>query len=257
MSDKVSAALVLIGNEILSGRIQDTNLKYIADSLSAVGIVLLEARIIPDVHIIIVETLQELKTGFDYVFTTGGIGPTHDDITSECVALAVDQPLELHPIAFKAMDNFYRKKNIEFNEARQRMAKTPRGATIIESTASIAPGYVAENIIVMAGVPKIMKRMLVDVIPTLKHGKITQSMQLHTNLPEGVLAQPLTDLQSRYPQIDIGSYPQMTDGNGFHVILVSRSTNTSALAALDIELKKMITAAGGVFDLNAKPELID
>jgi molybdenum cofactor synthesis domain-containing protein len=245
MSDKVSAALVLIGNEILSGRIQDTNLKYIADSLSAVGIVLLEARIIPDVHIIIVETLQELKTGFDYVFTTGGIGPTHDDITSECVALAVDQPLELHPIAFKAMDDFYKDKNIEFNEARQRMAKTPRGATLIESTASIAPGYVAENIIVMAGVPKIMQRMLVDVIPTLKHGKITQSMQLHT------------DLQSRYPQIDIGSYPQMTDGNGFHVILVSRSTNTSALAALDIELKKMITAAGGVFDLNAKPELID
>jgi molybdenum cofactor synthesis domain-containing protein len=254
MSDQISAALVLIGNEILSGRTQDANLKYIADNLGKVGIVLLEARVIPDVHDVIVSTLRQLKTDFDYVFTTGGIGPTHDDITSECVATAVDQPLELHPIAFKAMDDYYRAKNIDFNKARQRMAKTPRGATLIESTASIAPGYVADNIIVMAGVPKIMQRMLVDVIPTLKHGKITLSKQLHTNLPEGVLAQPLTDLQTSYPQVDIGSYPQMTDGSGFYVILVSRSTDVKALVALDIELRKIITTAGGAYDLNARPE---
>ncbi|HAY46381.1 MAG TPA: competence/damage-inducible protein A [Gammaproteobacteria bacterium] len=253
MKDQISAALVLIGNEILSGRTQDANLKYIADSLGKVGIVLLEARVIPDVHDTIISTLRVLKTQFDYVFTTGGIGPTHDDITSECVASAVYQPLELHPVAFKAMDDYYREKGIEFNDARQRMAKTPRGATLIESTASIAPGYVADNIIVMAGVPRIMQRMLSDVIPTLNHGVITTSRQLHTNLPEGVLAQPLTELQSRYPQIDIGSYPQMTNGRGFHVILVYRSTDIEALEALDKDLKNMITSAGGEYDLDAKP----
>ena len=188
MKDQISAALVLIGNEILSGRTQDANLKYIADNLGEVGIVLLEARVIPDVHDTIVSTLRQLKADFDYVFTTGGIGPTHDDITSECVAAAVNQPLELHPAAFKAMDDYYRAKGIEFNDARQRMAKTPRGATLIESTASIAPGYITDNIIVMAGVPRIMQRMLADVIPTLNHGVITKSKQLHTNLPEGVLA---------------------------------------------------------------------
>lgn len=257
MSDQVSAALVLIGNEILSGRTQDANLKYIAENLGSVGIILLEARVIPDIHDTIIETLRQLKTRFDYVFTTGGIGPTHDDITSECVAAAVDQPLELHPVAFKAMDDYYREKNIDFNKARQRMAKTPRGATLIDSTASIAPGYIADNIVVMAGVPKIMQRMLVDAIPMLKHGNITHSIQLHTNLPEGVLAQPLTDLQSRYPQIDIGSYPQMTDGNGFHVILVCRSTDTGALEAINAELKEMISSAGGIYDPNDRPELID
>ncbi|MBT5031998.1 MAG: competence/damage-inducible protein A [Proteobacteria bacterium] len=252
MNEQVSAALVLIGNEILSGRTQDANLKYIAESLGAVGIVLLEARVIPDAQDTIVSTLRELKTRFDYVFTTGGIGPTHDDITSQCVAIAVDQPLELHPVAFKNMRAHFQKRSVDFNEARQRMAKTPRGATLIESAASIAPGYIADNIIVMAGVPKIMQHMLTDVIPTLKHGRITISRQLHTNLPEGVLAQPLSDLQARYPQVGIGSYPQ-TVKEGFHVILVTRSTDAKALDQLDNELRDMVTAVGGQHDSQTRP----
>ena len=252
MSDQISAALVLIGNEILSGRTQDANLKYIAESLGAVGIVLLEARVIPDAQGTIVATLRELKSRFDYVFTTGGIGPTHDDITSQCVAIAVDQPLELHPVAFKNMQEHLQKRGLDFNEARQRMAKTPRGATLIESAASIAPGYIADNIIVMAGVPKIMQHMLTDVIPTLKHGEITISRQLHTNLSEGVLAQPLANLQARYPQVDIGSYPQ-TVKKGVHVILVTRSTDAQALDLLDTELHDMVTGAGGQYDSQTRP----
>ncbi len=162
------ACLLVIGNEVLSGRTQDLNIKFLATGLGAIGIPLREVRIIPDVADTIITTVNECRARFDHVFTTGGIGPTHDDITSECVAAAFGVPWEPHPEAWARMERSY--KPGEFNAARQRMATMPRGATLIENAISVAPGFTIGNVHVMAGVPRIMQSMWDTLAPTLHGG---------------------------------------------------------------------------------------
>ena len=172
-----TACLLVIGNEVLSGRTQDANIRFLATGLGAIGIPLREVRVIPDVPETIIGTVNEVRAKFDYVFTTGGIGPTHDDITSECVAAAFGVPWEPHPEAWARMERSY--KPGEFNAARQRMATMPRGATLIDNAMSVAPGFQIGNVYVMAGVPRVMQSMFEWLAPRLKGGAPIVSRSVH------------------------------------------------------------------------------
>jgi molybdenum cofactor synthesis domain-containing protein len=237
-----TACLLVIGNEVLSGRTQDANIKFIATGLGAIGMPLREVRVIPDVPETIVGTVNECRARFDHVFTTGGIGPTHDDITSECVAAAFGVPWEPHPEAWARMERHY--KPGEFNPARQRMATMPRGATLIDNPISIAPGFTIGNVHVMAGVPRIMQAMFAALAPTLEGGTPIQSRAVHAlGLLEGNVAAGLEMIQKRYPDIDLGSYPfYRLTGNG--VALVAKGTDTAALDACIAEVTQLIRDCG-------------
>jgi molybdenum cofactor synthesis domain-containing protein len=236
------ACLLVIGNEVLSGRTQDLNIKFIATGLGEIGIPLREVRVIPDVRDTIITTVNECRARFDHVFTTGGIGPTHDDITSECVAAAFGVPWEPHPEAWARMERHY--KPGEFNAARQRMATMPRGATLIDNAVSIAPGFTIGNVHVMAGVPRIMQSMFSTLAPTLQGGTPVQSRAVHAaGLLEGSIAEGLSAIQDRYPGLDLGSYPYYRlNGNG--VALVAKGTDTAALDACIGEVAALIEAQG-------------
>jgi molybdenum cofactor synthesis domain-containing protein len=236
------ACLLVIGNEVLSGRTQDLNIKFIATGLGAIGIPLREVRVIPDVRDTIITTVNECRARFDHVFTTGGIGPTHDDITSECVAAAFGVPWEPHPEAWARMERHY--KPGEFNAARQRMATMPRGATLIDNAVSIAPGFTIGNVHVMAGVPRIMQSMFSTLAPTLHGGTPVQSRAVHAaGLLEGSIAEGLSAIQDRYPGLDLGSYPYYRlNGNG--VALVAKGTDTAALDGCIAEVTALIKAQG-------------
>ncbi len=237
-----TACLLVIGNEVLSGRTQDLNIKFVATGLGAIGIPLREVRVIPDVRETIVTTVNECRARFDHVFTTGGIGPTHDDITSECVAAAFGVPWEPHPEAWARMDRHYAPG--QFNAARQRMATMPRGATLIDNAVSIAPGFTIGNVHVMAGVPRIMQAMFAALAPTLQGGTPVQSRAVHAaGLLEGSIAEGLGAIQDRYPTLDLGSYPYYRlNGNG--VALVAKGTDTAALEACITEVTALIEAQG-------------
>ena len=213
-----TACLLVIGNEVLSGRTQDANIRFLATGLGAIGIPLREVRVIPDVPDTIVTTVNEVRAKFDHVFTTGGIGPTHDDITSECVAAAFGVPWEPHPEAWARMERSY--KPGEFNAARQRMATMPRGATLIDNAMSVAPGFQIGNVYVMAGVPRVMQSMFEWLAPRLKGGAPIVSRSVHVaGLAEGIIAAPLGEVQAKYPDIDIGSYPfYRPSGNGVSIV---------------------------------------
>ena len=232
----------MIGNEVLSGRTQDLNINFLARGLGAIGMPLREVRIIPDVADTIVTTVNECRARFDHVFTTGGIGPTHDDITSECVAAAFGVPWEPHPEAWARMERHYAPG--EFNAARQRMATMPRGATLIDNAVSIAPGFTIGNVHVMAGVPRIMQAMWATLAPTLPGGTPVESRAVHAiGLLEGAVAQGLGDIQTRFPDVDLGSYPfYRPTGNG--VSLVAKGTDPAALEACIAEVTSLITAQG-------------
>ncbi len=221
-----TACLIIIGNEILSGRTQDSNLSFLGEKLNEIGIRMEEARVVPDIPERIMHTVNEVRSSFDYVFTTGGIGPTHDDITSQCVANAFDVPLILHPDAHKAMLSFYGEEQL--TEARLRMAHVPQGATLIENDISIAPGYQIENVFVLAGVPKIMQSMFSKLASGLTGGKPMISRTLTSHAKEGEIAKDLGDIQKKYPDVDIGSYPFMGRG-GTGVRIVMRSTDEDLL----------------------------
>ncbi|MBX2880611.1 MAG: hypothetical protein KTR32_11790 [Granulosicoccus sp.] len=240
----VTAALILIGNELLSGRTQDTNLHTIANALSAHGIRLTEARVIADVSTVIQATVNTLRAQCDYVFTTGGIGPTHDDITAENVAAAFGVPLIEHPEARDRLLEYFRERGTEPNEARMRMARTPQGATLVDNPVSVAPGFCIGNVYVMAGVPRIMTAMLENILPTLRHGSRVLSASVMCNLPEGELAAPLAEIQARYPSTDIGSYPGKSEG-GYRVNLIARSEHRDVLAAIEKDIESMIDSLGG------------
>ena len=237
-----TACLLVIGNEVLSGRTQDLNIKFLAARLGAIGIPLREVRVIPDVPETIIGTVNEVRARFDHVFTTGGIGPTHDDITSECIAAAFGVPWEPHPVAWAKMEASY--KLGEFNAARQRMATMPRGASLIENAISVAPGFTIGNVHVMAGVPRIMQAMFDSLAPTLKGGTPVSSLAVHaTELPEGRIAEGLGRIQASYPDIDLGSYPYYRPtGNG--VALVAKGTDPAALEAVIAEVAALISALG-------------
>ncbi len=237
-----TACLLVIGNEVLSGRTQDANIKFLALGLGAIGIPLREVRVIPDVPETIINTVNEVRAKFDYVFTTGGIGPTHDDITSECVAAAFGVPWEPHPDAWARMERSY--KPGEFNAARQRMATMPRGATLIDNALSVAPGFQIGNVYVMAGVPRVMQSMFEWLAPRLKGGAPIVSHAVHAiGLPEGVIAEGLAAIQARYPQIDLGSYPfYRPSGNG--VALVAKGADADATEGAIAEVTTLIAQLG-------------
>jgi molybdenum cofactor synthesis domain-containing protein len=220
-SASVTAALIIIGNEVLSGRTHDKNLPYIAEKLNGVGVRLTEARVIPDIPDIIIRTVRELRANFTYVFTTGGIGPTHDDITADCVAEAMGVSIDIDPEALRRLEIHYENSGLEINEARLRMARIPAGATLIDNPISAAPGFRISNIHVMAGVPKIMQAMLDGILPTLKGGRPMISITLRCSLPEGRIAEGLGALANAYPDVDFGSYPAWTK-TAFQVSLVVR-----------------------------------
>lgn len=241
-----TACLLIIGNEVLSGRTQDANLKFIATRLGELGIPLREARTIPDVPEVIIATVNEVRAKFTYVFTTGGIGPTHDDITAECIAQAFGVPWEPHPEAWALLEAHYasREPPAEFNAARQRMATMPRGATLIPNPVSVAPGFIIGNVHVMAGVPRIMQGMFEQLAPTLAGGVPVQSRAVHADgMLEGRIAEALGAIQSRFPQVEIGSYPYYRE-NGGGVALVAKGTEAASLEAVVAEITAMIAGMG-------------
>lgn len=239
-----TACLLVIGNEVLSGRTQDANIRFLATKLGELGIPLREVRVIPDIRATIVDTINEVRPKFTYIFTTGGIGPTHDDITSECVAEAFDVPWEPHPVAWARMEAAYRPG--EFNAARQRMATMPRGCVLIDNGMSVAPGFKIGNVHVMAGVPRVMQSMFGWLAPSLERGRRIESRAVHVvGLPEGLLAEPLKAIQDRYPDLDVGSYPfYRPTGNG--VTLVSKGVSAADAEAATAEITAMIEGFGKV-----------
>jgi molybdenum cofactor synthesis domain-containing protein len=227
-SAQPTAAVLLIGDEILSGRTKDKNLGFIADFMTALGIDLREARLVPDVEEEIVAALNALRARYSYVFTTGGIGPTHDDITADAVARAFGVPCEHDPRAVEILLAYFKEAGREPNEARMRMARMPRGASLIDNPVSRAPGFQMGNVFVMAGVPKIMNAMMEDVARRLTPGVPMRSRQVEFRGGEGDAAQPLGQIQKIFPSVVIGSYPfQATDG--FATNLVLRSRDEAAL----------------------------
>jgi molybdenum cofactor synthesis domain-containing protein len=237
-----TACLLVIGNEVLSGRTRDANIQFLATGLGNLGIPLREVRVIPDVPATIIGTVNEVRAKFDYVFTTGGIGPTHDDITSECIAAAFGVPWEPHPIAWPRMEAAY--KPGEFNAARQRMARMPRGSALIENTISVAPGFQMGNVYVMAGVPRIMQSMFEWLAPRLEGGTKIEMRAVHVlGLPEGIIAEGLAEVQKHHPDLDIGSYPfYRASGNG--VSLVAKGPDATAAEAAIAEITQLIISFG-------------
>ena len=237
----VTACLIIIGNEILSGRTRDANLSYLAKRLNQWGVRLMEARVIPDVEATIIAAINEARTAFDYVFTTGGIGPTHDDITSECVSKAFGLKHGVHPEALALLQANYEPDQL--NEARMRMAKTPEGATLITNSVSWAPGFQVENVFVLAGVPRVMQAMLDGLQDRLAGGAPMASRSLRVELPEGLLAEGLGALQDRFPAVEIGSYPFHEEGV-FGSRLVLSSTDETVLSEACVELEALALELG-------------
>ncbi|MGH6850741.1 MAG: competence/damage-inducible protein A [Methylocella sp.] len=234
----VTAALLVIGDEILSGRTKDQNIAYIADYLSKIGIDLREARVIPDVEAEIVAAVNALRARYDYLFTTGGIGPTHDDITAGAVAAALDVEISEDPRAIKLL--LERIKPQDLNEARRRMVRIPHGARLIENKISAAPGFWIANVIVLAGVPAIMQAMLDDVAPKLATGApMTAETIPALGLFEGTYAAALGDLAAVNPELSIGSYPAFRDG-GFHNEIVVRGKDAAKVAAAAAAIGAMV-----------------
>ena len=231
----VTAAFVIIGNEILSGRTKDVNLSYLATVLVQVGIRLDEVRVIRDDQSTIANTVKTLRSEYDYVFTSGGIGPTHDDITCDSIALSFELDVHHHPEALKRMKAHAKKRGVELNEARLRMARTPLGASLINNPISAAPGFTIENVHVMAGVPSVFQAMVNELLPTLRRGTKIYSRTVISNLGEGTVANGLEKIQSKYPTIDIGSYPFFKNGiYGTSLVLRGAQVNDLEVAAKDI-----------------------
>lgn len=243
-SGSPTAALVLVGSEILSGRTQDINLNHVAKRLVDHGIQLSEARVITDDAELIQSTVNDLRSRYDYVFTTGGIGPTHDDITAENIAAVFDVPLTMHPEAELLLLNYFEGRGVEPNAARMRMAHTPEGANLIDNPVSVAPGFVIGNVYVMAGVPKIMQAMFENILPTLRHGDVVKSVSVACDLMEGQLAEPLEVLQAKYPAVDIGSYPGKAHDLR-RVSLVARSADAALLDEVASALRDMVNMLDG------------
>ncbi len=241
----VRASMIVIGNEILSGRTQDTNLNTLARGLNEVGIVLAEARIVSDSQAAIVAAVNELRARYDYVFTTGGIGPTHDDITAQCIADAFGVPLILNEEARALLAAHYAKSGRELNAARLRMAHTPQGASLIANPISTAPGFRIENVYVMAGVPVVMQAMLEGLKPGLIGGQRVLSRSVGSLVGEGIVARDLAALQDRYPALEIGSYPFYRPGGVSGTNIVIRHADAALIDAALEEAAELIRAHGG------------
>ncbi|MFC3053306.1 competence/damage-inducible protein A [Kordiimonas pumila] len=239
MTQTVSASLVVIGDEILSGRTQDTNTSYLAKWLNECGIQLSETRTVPDIEAEIVAAVNALRARYDYVFTTGGIGPTHDDITAESISAAFGVPCQRHPEAYARLLAYYGEK--DFTEARQRMTRVPEGGVLIDNSVSIAPGFQIENVFVMAGVPKVMQAMLETIRPRLKAGRKVWSETLIVYAPESRIAPGLEAVLDGIDDISIGSYPFYSEKSvGAQIVI--RSHDKAAIARAMTALKGFCVA---------------
>ena len=226
---KYSASVLVIGDEILSGRTQDTNSNYIAKKMTEIGIDTSEIRVIPDIKEVIIKSVNELREKNDYLFTTGGIGPTHDDITAESIALAFGVKIELNESAFSVLKKYYEEIGSPFNEVRQRMARIPVGATLIENPVSKAPGFKIENVFVFAGIPKIMIAMLENSLELLHKGSIVHSQSVKVDAVEGDIADTLSLMDSEDSELKIGSYPFFNSKVDFGVNVVIKSVDKDKL----------------------------
>jgi molybdenum cofactor synthesis domain-containing protein len=244
----VTAALLVIGNEILCGRTQDTNTHFIAQRLEQSGIRLQEVRVIQDSQAEIIAAIHALRHKYDYVFTTGGIGPTHDDITAESVAAAFNIPIEQNIEAMRRLALHY--GDDDFTPARQRMARVPVGGQLIDNPVSVAPGFIVENVHVLPGVPKIMQPMFDGLLVNLKGGAQRYSVTISCLLPESVLAAPLSLVQEQNPDVEIGSYPYMRPG-AVGVSVVMRSIDRGRLQNVKSAIEHLVEAFGAktcIFD---------
>ncbi|MBV9346910.1 MAG: competence/damage-inducible protein A [Pseudolabrys sp.] len=239
-SAPVTAAILVIGDEILSGRTKDKNIGYIAEYLTGIGIDLKEVRVVSDDESAIVSALNALREKYTYVFTTGGIGPTHDDITADCVAKAFGAPLEFNDVAVKIISERAKAMGTEMNEARMRMARIPRGASLIPNTVSGAPGFRIGNVMVMAGVPSIMQAMLDAVAPTLKTGVKMLSDTIRADAREGDVGTELGAIAKAHPEVSIGSYPFFDEKLGPNTNIVVRARDPEKLAAVKAEVEAML-----------------
>jgi len=231
-----TAAMLVIGDEILSGRTRDANMHHLAGRLAEVGIDLREVRIVSDDRPAIVEAVSGLRRSYTLVFTSGGIGPTHDDITADCIAAAFGVPIGVRDDARAILQAHYDKAGTEMNEARLRMARIPQGAVLIENPVSAAPGFTIGNVHVMAGVPTIFQAMVEGLLPTLTGGTPLTSDAVRILRAEGDIAGPLGDLVARYPGLSFGSYPFQKDGL-FGAQVVVRGQDARAVAAAVEELR--------------------
>ena len=223
-----TGAMLVIGDEILSGRTRDSNLHYLSGELTRVGIDLREARVVADDHAAIVAAVRALSAAYDHVFTSGGIGPTHDDITADAVAEAMGAKVTHRADAMDLLGAHYARQGVEFNAARQRMARIPDGAVLIDNPVSIAPGFILGNVHVMAGVPKIFEAMLASVLPGLTGGAPLLSQTLRVMRGEGEIASGFGQLAADYPDLSMGSYPFSLNGV-FGTNLVIRGTDPARL----------------------------
>ncbi|MEM7723315.1 MAG: molybdopterin-binding protein [Pseudomonadota bacterium] len=230
-----TAAMLVIGDEILSGRTRDSNMNHLAKALTDHGIRLAEARVVADDKDAIIDAVRALSGAWDSVFTSGGIGPTHDDITAEAIAAAFGTPIGIRDDARAILQAHYDRQGQDLNEARLRMARIPEGATLIDNPVSAAPGFILRNVHVMAGVPSIFEAMLASVLPTLTGGDPVLSQSLRVTRGEGDIAAPLGALAEEHPEVSIGSYPFMRDGiHGSNIVVRSQDG-----AAVDAVMQKL------------------
>jgi molybdenum cofactor synthesis domain-containing protein len=243
--ETVTAALLVIGDEILSGRTKDKNIGYVAEYLTALGIDLKEVRVVGDEEAAIVEALNALRTRYTYVFTTGGIGPTHDDITADCVAKAFGVSIDVDPRALAIMQERLASTRIEMNDARLRMTRIPKGADLVLNKVSGAPGMWIGNVIVMAGVPSIMQAMLDEVAPKLKTGIRMLAETIRADAREGDIGTQLGEIAKANPQVAIGSYPFFDPQQGPNTNVVLRARDAQKLAAAKAAVEEMLLRVRG------------
>jgi len=237
-----TAAMLVIGDEILSGRTRDANMYHLAGALARLGIDLREVRVVADDHAAIVAAVNALRTAWDHVFTSGGIGPTHDDITADAVAAAFGAPIGVRDDARAILAAHYERTGSSLNEARLRMARIPDGATLIDNPVSAAPGFTMGNVHVMAGVPSIFEAMLTSVLPGLTGGTPLYSQSLRIDRGEGEIATPLRDLANEYPGLSMGSYPfQQNGAHGAQIVI--RGEDRAAVDAAILRLAALFPEA--------------
>ena len=239
-SQPVTAAILVVGDEILSGRTKDKNIGYIAEYLTAIGIDLKEVRVVSDDENAVVPALNALRASYSYVFTTGGIGPTHDDITADCVAKAFGVPLDVNAEAARIISERAAKMGTEMNEARLRMARIPRGGELVPNKVSGAPGFWIGNVITMAGVPAIMQAMLDAVAPKLKTGIKMLSETIRADAREGDVGTELGEIAKANPDVTIGSYPFFDDQHGPNTNIVVRARDPQKLAVAKAAVETML-----------------
>ncbi|MEM6556742.1 MAG: molybdopterin-binding protein [Pseudomonadota bacterium] len=245
MKPSPTAAICLIGDELLSGRTRDINTQTIARYLAPFGIPVKEVRIVPDEQDRIVDAVNTLRATYSYVFTTGGIGPTHDDITADAIAAAFGVGIGEHPEAAALLAARYEEMGTEFTPARRRMARVPEGASLIENRVSGAPGFQTGNVFTLAGVPKIVEGMLDDIGHRLESGAIVQSITVRgAGLREGDLAEALAALSEQYSDVSIGSYPWFQTLQDHGVALIARGTDADALDQIRRDLDGLVRAQG-------------